>query len=199
MSDWWNQPTVPAHEPESPSAEPSSACPWCAQPAAPEAGYCGSCGAVLAQNEDLGGLVIPGVTAVDPAMQARSYTSSLSGAQSRMSTLNLVGRVGGPTAKLALAAAMLVADEFGGKGGSVDPEEVGKPSQAALEMAQRLRQPAEPATQPNAADLSAAPADGPTARAEEPTAQTGEPRAQTGEPRAQNGEPGSSQPDYWRR
>ena len=178
MSDWWNQPTVSAGERESSSAEPSSACPWCAQPAAPGAGYCGSCGAVLAQNDDLGGLVIPGVTAVDPAMQSRSYTSSLSGAQSRMSTISLVGRVGGTTAQLAVAAAMLAKDEFGGKGGSVDPEEVGKPSEAALAMAQRLRQPAAPATQPNALDLSTGP--------------TGEPAPQTGEP-----EPG--RPDYWRR
>ena len=182
---------MPAGEPESSSAEPSSACPWCAQPAAPDAQFCGSCGAVLAQSEDLGGLAIPGVTAVDPAMQARSYTSSLTGAESQMATLKLIGRVGGPTVQLALAAAMLAKGEFGGKGGSVDPEEVGKPSQAALDMAQRLRQPAEPATQPNPADLSTAPTDGPTAKAEEPT-------AQDGEPTAQNGEPGSSQPDYWR-
>jgi hypothetical protein len=180
MSDWWNQPTVPAGEPEPSSTELSSVCPWCAQPAAPDAQFCGSCGAVVAQNEDLGGLAIPGVTAVDPAMQAHSYASSLSGARSRMSTLNLVGRVGGSTAQLALAAAMLAKDEFGGKGGAVDPEEVGKPSQAALDMAHRLRQPAEPATQPNPADLS-------TAEIREPAAQTGE--------------PGPSHPDddYWRR
>jgi hypothetical protein len=193
MSDWWNQPTVPDREHESSSTEPSPACPWCAQPAAPDAGYCGSCGAVLAQNEDLGGLVIPGVTAVDPAMQARSYTSSLSGAQSRMSTLNLVGRVGGTTAQLAVAAAMLAKDEFGGKGGSVDPEEVGKPSQAALTMAQRLRQSAAQTGDP------AAQTGDPAAQTGDPAAQTGDPAGQTGEPAGQTAEPEPGRPDYWRR
>ncbi|MGD0248102.1 MAG: hypothetical protein ABSB75_03530 [Candidatus Limnocylindrales bacterium] len=139
MSDWWNQPTQPAPEPGAPAAEVPSTCPWCAQPATPDGSYCSSCGAALTQHEDLGGLVIPGVTAVDPGMQSGAYTSSLIKAQSRASTLSMVRAVAGPTAQIVVAASMLAKDGLSGTGGSVDPEAVGKPSQAALEMASRLR------------------------------------------------------------
>lgn len=54
------------------TAEALPACPWCAEPTLPDASNCSNCGAVMAQREDLGGLAIPGVTVVDPAMQARS-------------------------------------------------------------------------------------------------------------------------------
>ena len=49
------------------SHEPN-ACPWCATPAAEGATRCSSCGAALAQRESIGDLVIPGLTAVDPAL-----------------------------------------------------------------------------------------------------------------------------------
>jgi hypothetical protein len=105
----------------------------------------------MAQREDLGGLLIPGVTAVDPAMQARSSTSSVLLAQSRSSTLNAIGSIGGTTAQVAVAAAMLARDGLRGTGAAANPEDVGKPSQAAMEMAQRLRQPGAP-TNPIAPD-----------------------------------------------
>jgi hypothetical protein len=94
----------------------------------------------MAQHEDLGGLLIPGVTAVDPAMQVHGYSSSLIGSQSRMSTLNTIGAVGGTTAQVISAAAILARDGLRGMGGGVAPEDLGKPSQAALEMSQRLLQ-----------------------------------------------------------
>ena len=164
MSDWWNQPTRPTVEPGASIVEPPSTCPWCAQPASADAFYCSNCGAVMAQHEDLGGLAIPGVTVVDPAMQARSYTSSLVGSQSRMSTLSMIGRApGGTVLQVAAAAAMLASDRARGSGGTVKPDDIGRPSQAALEMAERLRQPTVPAAAPKPAELSTAQPDAPEA------------------------------------
>lgn len=157
MSDWWNQPTRPSVEPSASIAEPPPSCPWCAEPALPDASYCSSCGAVMAQREDLGGLAIPGVTVVDPAMQARSYTSSLIGSQARMSTLSMIGSAPGGTAlQVVAAAAMLASDRSGGSGGTVNPDDIGKPSQAALQMAERLRQPTAPPVAPKPAGPSTA-------------------------------------------
>jgi hypothetical protein len=142
MSDWWNQPMRTAGEPEAVGVESPSRCPWCDQPAIPGAGSCPNCGAIMTQREDLGGLLIPGVTTVDPAMQAHSYSSSLIGSQSRMSTLSTIGAVGGTAAQVVSAAAILARDGIRGMGGGVAPEDLGKPSQAALEMSRRLRQTA---------------------------------------------------------
>ena len=169
MSDWWNQPTRPTVEPGASIVEPPSTCPWCAQPASADAFYCSNCGAVMAQREDLGGLVIPGVTVVDPATQARSYTSSVIGSQARMSTLSMIGTgPGGTVVQVAAAATMLASDRVRGSGGTVDREDIGKPSQAALEMAQRLRQPTVAAARPDAVDLSTTQAEGSTAQTDEP-------------------------------
>jgi hypothetical protein len=141
MDDWWNQPTKPQPDPVETAAEPQQTCPWCAAPAVASAFHCVSCGAMLAQREDLGGLLIPGVTAVDPAMQAHGTTSTLIGSQSRMSAINVLGSmggIGGTTAQMVAATAILVRDGMQGTG-PVDPEQVGKPSQAALEMVRRMR------------------------------------------------------------
>jgi hypothetical protein len=171
MSDWWNRPTRPRVEPPASTAELLPSCPWCAEPALPDASSCSNCGAAKAQHEDLGGLVIPGVTVVDPAMQARSYTSLLIGSQARMSTLSLIGRApGGTVLQVAAAAAMLASDGARGSGGTVKPDDIGRPSQAALEMAERLRQPTVPAAPPNRDEFSTAQPDAPEAG----TAVTGE-------------------------
>lgn len=138
MSDWWNQPTEPTVEPPPSTGDPAE-CPWCSAPATPNASYCSSCGAVMAQREDLGGLAIPGVTVVDPAVQARSYSSSAIGSQARVSTLVMLGGgPGGSMVQVGAAAAILAKDRLHGLGGTVDPLEVGKPSQSALEMAEHL-------------------------------------------------------------
>jgi hypothetical protein len=159
MDDWWNQPTQPGPETATSTAEAPSTCPWCAHPAPAEGNFCIKCGAALTQHEDLGGLVVPGVTAVDPSMQPSSHTSSLLKAQSNASTLSLARVVGGPTAQIAVAASLLAKDAISGMGGSTDPEAVGKPSQAALAMAGRLRSGG--ATVPT-------PSDGPAGTADEP-------------------------------
>jgi hypothetical protein len=142
MSDWWNQPTRRMDESAPSPASPAPACPWCAAPSVQGETSCRSCGAVIAQREDLGGLIIPGVTGLDPAVAANSYSSALLGQQRRMSTLSAIGGgVGGTAAQVAYAAAILAKDGLRGTE-SVDPEEVGKPSQAALDMVRRLNEPA---------------------------------------------------------
>jgi hypothetical protein len=50
--------------------ETDRTCPWCSAPATAADDHCRSCGAALAQRESIGGLVIPGVTTVDPALAA---------------------------------------------------------------------------------------------------------------------------------
>ena len=97
----------------------------------------------MAQRDDLGGLVITGVTAVDPALNAGSYSSSIIRSQSQMSALGMLGHApGGTVLQVAAAATILAKDGLSGNGNCENPEEVGKPSQAALDMAERLRQPA---------------------------------------------------------
>ncbi len=149
MSDWWNQPTEPTVEPPASTDGGPAECHWCSAPATPNAYYCPSCGAVMAQREDLGGLAIPGVTVVDPAVQARSYRSSAIGSQARVSTLVMLGGgPGGSLVQVGAAAAILANDRIRGFGGTVDPQEIGKPSQSALEMAERLHRGATTGEQP---------------------------------------------------
>lgn len=164
MSDWWNQSTSPSVEQTASTAEPLPSCPWCGAPALPDASNCSNCGAAMAQNDDLGGLAIPGVTVVDPAMQARGYASSLIGSQSRMSTLSMMGSApGGTVLQVAAAAAMLANDSVRGSGGAMKPDDVGKPSQAALDMAERLRRPTVPAAPSEPTELPTAQPDAPEA------------------------------------
>jgi hypothetical protein len=145
VGDWWNQPMRRESGEESDDSGSSAGglgaatCPWCSAAAAPAANHCPSCGAIMAQRESLGGLVIPGVTDVDPRIRQPSLTGSLLGTQARMNALGAVGHAGGTPAKLATAAAILAKDSIGSmfKPGT-NPEEVGRPSQAALEMAGRL-------------------------------------------------------------
>jgi hypothetical protein len=93
----------------------------------------------MAQREELGGLVIPGVTAVDPAVRSSSVTSSLVAGQSGIASVNLVGAVGGPSAGLLVAGVLLARDHLASGRPEVRVEDVGIPSQAALEMVRRLR------------------------------------------------------------
>jgi hypothetical protein len=144
VSDWWNQPmgrAAPETEPDASGAAEGAAdvCSWCSAPATPGATYCQCCGAVMAQREDLGGLVIPGVTAVEPGLASRQMVGSLLGTQARMNALGAVGLVGSPAAQLVEAAAVLARDSIAGAlRPSTDPEDVGRPSQAALDMVSRL-------------------------------------------------------------
>ncbi|MCI4354878.1 MAG: zinc-ribbon domain-containing protein, partial [Thermoplasmata archaeon] len=49
---------------------PSRVCPWCTAPVPPNATRCPACGDALAQRESIDDLAIPGVTTVDPALEA---------------------------------------------------------------------------------------------------------------------------------
>ena len=52
------------------STGPGRVCPWCSAPVPPDATRCPACGDALAQRESIDGLAIPGVTIVDPALEA---------------------------------------------------------------------------------------------------------------------------------
>jgi hypothetical protein len=138
MSDWWNQRTEPEIGSASEKLETPAECPWCTAPTRPGATYCDSCGAVMAQREDLGGILVPGVTGVDPAMSHAGPTSPLVRANSGIASVNLVGAVGGTSAQMAAAAVILAKDHFASGAPQGKREDLGRPSQAALDMARRL-------------------------------------------------------------
>src|SRR4051812_16360232 len=118
-------------------------CPWCGTAARPGSTSCVGCGAALGQREDLGGLVIPGVTSVDPALQA--YDAQPLRIPRSSPTQGLAGgtiaaaAMGGPVGLAALGglAAVAAVEYLGGRSGS-DTGPVGKPSEAALQMVERL-------------------------------------------------------------
>ena len=159
MSDWWNQPTpsaIPEPGREDAGSDPGAGatCSWCSAVARPGANHCPNCGAVMAQRESLGGLVVPGVTEVDPRLSQPSLAGSLLGAQARMTALGAVGRAAGPSAELATAALYLAKGSIEGMfGPETDLDQVGRPSQAALEMARRLGSSHAAATDPAGDDL----------------------------------------------
>jgi len=110
----------------------------------------------MAQDEDLSGLAIPGVTVVDPAVRRGAYTSAVIGAKSRLSTFGLIGTAGETTVEMAPAAVVLARSSLSGTGRSLLPEDIGNPSQAALEMAHLLHGVAEPAATRDPIELSTA-------------------------------------------
>jgi hypothetical protein len=94
----------------------------------------------MAQHDSLGGLVIPGVTDVEAGLGQPSTVGPLLGSQARVNTITTVSLAGGPSAGLATAAMMLVRDSAAGMfREAAKPESVGRPSQAAMDMANRLR------------------------------------------------------------
>jgi len=106
---------------------------------------CPSCGAVIAQRDSLGGMSIPGVTNVNADLQAPSLTGSLVRSAARMNALDAVGSSAGTAVGLAAAAGYLAKDGLAALVSEpIDPEKVGRPSEAALAMVRRLdEQPAE--------------------------------------------------------
>jgi RNA polymerase subunit RPABC4/transcription elongation factor Spt4 len=152
MSDWWNQPMdlqPPEPQDDAPDAPDAgqATCPWCSAVVPADIACCPRCGAVMAQRDSLGGLVIPGVTDVDASLTEPSLAGSAIGTQARMNALGAIGQVGGTSAQLIGAAALLARDSLSGMfRKSARPEDVGRPSQAALEMASRLGTPVHTAT-----------------------------------------------------
>ena len=165
MTDQWDAPPPPG------------TCPWCSGRNAPDARQCATCGAAIAQRDDLGGVVVPGVTGVDPNLLGTpsSLASPVLRSQGTMGALNAVSQVNA-TLGLAAAAAFLGQDTVKGMLGlkDADLDAVGKPSEAALLAFEKLeREPAATAGAESDAAEPAAPAPsggGPTVPAVDPWA-----------------------------
>lgn len=122
-------------------------CAWCETVAPVAAVNCPACGAALAQREDLGGMVIPGVTGVHPELAAAAdrplHLAGPSRTQGATSGLMAAAALPGPAA-LAVGAgfAALAAAEYLGAphAGLAAPEfeAVGRPSESAFRMVERL-------------------------------------------------------------
>lgn len=129
------------------SGDAPATCPWCATPAAPGAKNCASCGAALAQRESIGDLVVPGLTAVDPALKDLAdrplHLSGPSPSHGVASGAIAAAAMGGPAGLViiggvaAVAAAEYLGAGHGGAGG-VSPEHVGQPSDAVLQAIEKL-------------------------------------------------------------
>lgn len=123
-------------------------CPWCSAAAPDEATTCPACGAALAQRESIGGVRIPGVTAVDPALEAiANQPMRIPGPSASHGIANtaIVGvMIGGPIGLAAVGGvAAVAAAEYAGTGrtrtGSPEHlEDVGRPSEVALLALERL-------------------------------------------------------------
>jgi len=133
-------------EPTPPGA--ARTCPWCSAVAAANDTQCPACGAALAQRESLAGLVIPGVTAVDPALAAfdaqPTHIKGPSPSQGMASGVIVAAAAGGPIGFAAIGgiAAVAAVEYLGarnaGRTGPADLESVGKPSGAALMALEKL-------------------------------------------------------------
>jgi hypothetical protein len=135
-----------AMRPADSSPEPPS-CPWCATPAAPDATRCSSCGAALAQRESIGDLVIPGLTAVDPALQDLKdrplHLTGPSPSHGVASSVIAAAALGGPVGLAIIggvgavaAAEYMGANRTGPDGVPVD--QVGQASGAVLQAIEKL-------------------------------------------------------------
>ncbi len=116
-------------------------CPWCSEPAAATDTTCAKCGAALAQREDLGGVVIPGLTGVDPALAAfaaqPTHLRGPSPSQGLATGIIPAAAMGGPAGLAIIGgiAAVAAVEYMSGKGPGSSPadlESVGKPSELAL-------------------------------------------------------------------
>ncbi|HEX5013239.1 MAG TPA: hypothetical protein VFV72_03695 [Candidatus Limnocylindrales bacterium] len=139
---------MPDMVPEMPATR---SCPWCAAVAADEATTCAACGAALAQRESIGDLVIPGLTAIDPALQGLedrpirlAGPSPTQGLADGAVLAALV--VGGPVGLAALGGvAAVAAAEYAGAarphaGAPENLGDVGRPSEITLQALERVEQ-----------------------------------------------------------
>ena len=128
---------------------PASRCPWCSAAAPIGATQCPACGAALAQRESIAGLAIPGLTTIDPALQAidgRPIHLRGPSPSQGMAPALLIGVVaGGPIGLAAIggvaavAGAEFLASRHGGSG-PANLEDVGKPSEVLLQALEQERQ-----------------------------------------------------------
>ena len=143
-------PSVPG-APGPPRTEPTTAdaartCAWCGTPAPTEATTCVSCGAALAQRESIGDLAIPGLTAVDAALQDFDkrplHLRGPSPSQGMAPALIVGAMAGGPIGLAAIGgvAAVAAAEYLGASRGTraAALENVGKPSEVVLQALEHL-------------------------------------------------------------
>lgn len=127
------------------AADEPHTCPWCATPAAEGATRCSSCGAALAQRESIGDLVVPGLTAVDPALKDFDsrplHLRGPSPTQGVASGLIVAAAAGGPIGLAIIGGVGAVAAaEYMGAGGENGKglEHLGEASEAVLQALERL-------------------------------------------------------------
>lgn len=127
---------------------PERRCSRCEATAPADSTHCPSCGAALAQRADLGGILVPGVTAVDPGLADLAgrpmRIPGTSPSQGMAPALIIGAAVGGPLGLAALGGVPAVAGvEYLGarRPGPTAPdglESVGRPSEIARQVADRL-------------------------------------------------------------
>jgi hypothetical protein len=138
-------------------------CQWCdAQSADAKATNCANCGAALILRESFDGIRIPGVTDVDPDLKVYANKPLRiprgSPSQTVAGPAVAAAALGGPAALLGLGAlGAAVVKEYVDAGGGKSPpkDRVGVPSEAVVEMVNKLN--AEAASKPE----TAAPTDEP--------------------------------------
>jgi hypothetical protein len=172
-------------EPGPAAATEAATCPWCATPAADGATRCSSCGAALAQRETIGDLVVPGLTAVDPALKDLDgrplHVRGPSPTQGVASGLIAAAAAGGPVGLAILGGVgAMAAAEYVGAGGEKGKghEHVGETSEAVLQAIERLERGE---SLPTASDTT------PRPELAEPGSTTAAPSAQSPDPSADPG------------
>jgi hypothetical protein len=143
-------------------------CPWCSAPAAATDTKCPSCGAALAQRDDLGGVLIPGVTGLDPGLAAiRDQPTHIKGpspSQGIATGIIPAAALGGPAGLAILGGiAAVTAVEYlsakGPNGETLDHNRVGElggVAQLALEKEAREKAAAEATTEDTASQAAVA-------------------------------------------
>jgi len=137
-------------QPVDPTTPPvARTCPWCSAPVAATDTACPSCGAALAQRDDLGGVQIPGVTDVDPGLAAYAaqpmHLKGPSPTQGVASGVIPAAALGGPAGLAILGgiAAVAAAEYLGARGPNGETldhtrvGELGGVAQLALDKARR--------------------------------------------------------------
>lgn len=143
-------------EPRDPGAR---TCPWCSAVAAATDTTCTACGAALAQRDDLGGVLIPGVTGVDPGLAAYdAQPMRLRGpspSQGLATGIIPAAAMGGPAGLAIIGGVVAVAaaeylSARGPGGSTTDPTTVGELGGVARLALERLQRDGEtpPASSP---------------------------------------------------
>jgi hypothetical protein len=132
--------------------EHGRSCPWCSAVAPADATTCPACGAALAQHESIGNLIIPGVTTVDPALQAMDgqpiRLRGPSPTQGMANGVMVAAVIGGPIGLAMIggvAAGAAVEYLSAGRNRKTGPDrldDVGRPSPSTLLALERLEREA---------------------------------------------------------